>query len=245
MAETIKRGRGRPTIGKRVSLGLRVTPDLKKKLDAVAEKNGRSQSHEAELRLQQAFDRLALLPEVLSLAYSRATAGILMMLGRVMEDAGFAVEHRYPRHWWDDPEAYDQALLAAVTVLNELKRPGSEVRGHTATFADQLIRAVRGYKSTYLNYDRHEVETIRSLLSHVAEPIGSSRREDLSKKASKAAAEILALINAQPGTPSQQSIAEVVLNHLAPITTHSPPVPPVLRQYVQAQKKPKSPEPES
>lgn len=63
---------GRPTKtpkpGERVSLGLRVTADLKRKLDEAAKKSGRSQSQEAELRLERSFEREALLPEVLTLA---------------------------------------------------------------------------------------------------------------------------------------------------------------------------------
>ena len=41
------RPRGRPTIGVRVGLGLRVTPEMKERLEAAAQTNGRSQSQEA------------------------------------------------------------------------------------------------------------------------------------------------------------------------------------------------------
>lgn len=41
--------------GERVSLGLRVTAEIKSKLDDAAEKSGRSQSQEAELRLERSF----------------------------------------------------------------------------------------------------------------------------------------------------------------------------------------------
>lgn len=43
--------------GKRVSLGLKVTSETKNKLDAAARANGRTQSQEAEYRLQKSFDR--------------------------------------------------------------------------------------------------------------------------------------------------------------------------------------------
>ena len=52
-----KRGRGRPTVGERVPLGLRVTPEMKRRLDAAAKESGRSQSQEAEIRLERSFDR--------------------------------------------------------------------------------------------------------------------------------------------------------------------------------------------
>ena len=42
--------------GHRVMLGLRVSADVKNKLDEAARKSGRSQSQEAEIRLQKSFD---------------------------------------------------------------------------------------------------------------------------------------------------------------------------------------------
>lgn len=45
-------------MGERVPLGLRVTADLKRKLDAAAEASGRSQSQEAEFRLENSFNFL-------------------------------------------------------------------------------------------------------------------------------------------------------------------------------------------
>lgn len=75
--ETGKKRVGRPTKspeGERVSLGLRVTADIKRRLDAAAEASGRSQSQEAEFRLERSFDRQGLLEEVLFLAYPQAIA---------------------------------------------------------------------------------------------------------------------------------------------------------------------------
>jgi hypothetical protein len=46
-----------PDPGERVKLGLRVTAEVKRKLDAAADANGRSQSQEAEFRLEQSFER--------------------------------------------------------------------------------------------------------------------------------------------------------------------------------------------
>ena len=57
---TKRRRIGRPTkkpkAGERVPLGLRVTAEIKRKLDAAAEDAGRSQSQEAELRLERSFE---------------------------------------------------------------------------------------------------------------------------------------------------------------------------------------------
>ncbi len=45
---------GRPPAN-RVALSLRVSPEVKQRLDDLAEKSGRSISQEAELRLEQSF----------------------------------------------------------------------------------------------------------------------------------------------------------------------------------------------
>ena len=70
---TEQKRRGRPTKvpidGERVSLGLRVTADLKRRLDETAAASGRSQSQEAERLLEQSFERQSILREVLALVY--------------------------------------------------------------------------------------------------------------------------------------------------------------------------------
>lgn len=81
---------GRPTkkavAGERMSLGLKVTPDIKTRLDRAAQLSGRTQSQEAEMRLEWSFDRENLLSEVLSLAYGKKAAGFLMRLGPLIAD---------------------------------------------------------------------------------------------------------------------------------------------------------------
>ena len=46
-----------PTPGERTPLGLRVTAEVKQKLEEAAIQSGRSLSQEAELRLEQSFER--------------------------------------------------------------------------------------------------------------------------------------------------------------------------------------------
>jgi hypothetical protein len=67
-----------PQSGKRVSLGLKVTAEIKQRLDDAARANGRTQSQEAEFRLERSFDREGLLPEVLTLAYGKPVADVLI-----------------------------------------------------------------------------------------------------------------------------------------------------------------------
>lgn len=50
--------------GKRVPISFRATPEMKRLLDKSAKQNGRSQSQDIEYRLQQSFDREALLDDV-------------------------------------------------------------------------------------------------------------------------------------------------------------------------------------
>ena len=60
MSTTKTKRIGRPTKkpkpGERVPLGLRVTPEMKKRLEKAAIRNGRSISQEAELRLERSLD---------------------------------------------------------------------------------------------------------------------------------------------------------------------------------------------
>jgi len=61
MDESKRKRRGRPTKPpkagvRRVTLGLRVSADLKRKLDKDAVKAGRSLSQEAEARLEKSYD---------------------------------------------------------------------------------------------------------------------------------------------------------------------------------------------
>src|SRR5262245_39246458 len=67
--------------GERAPLGLKVPPKLKARLDEAARSNGRTQSMEAEARLELSFDRVDLLPDVLRMAYGENIAVVLAFLG--------------------------------------------------------------------------------------------------------------------------------------------------------------------
>lgn len=77
-----------PTPGKRMSLGLKVTAEIKDRLDRAVRASGRTQSQEAEARL----DREELLPELLELTHGREVAGLLLALGKAMTLAGQMAE---------------------------------------------------------------------------------------------------------------------------------------------------------
>jgi TraY domain-containing protein len=123
---------GRPTKprtpGARVSLGLKVTDEIKHRLDTAAQSSGRTQSQEAEARLERSFRDDKLLPQLLEIAYGQRLAGLLMALGRAMRDAGGHASIKTmnaftgAEGWFDDnPVAYEEARRAAEHILDALR----------------------------------------------------------------------------------------------------------------------------
>ena len=139
--------------GKRVSLGLKVTSDIKKRLDNAA-REWAHQSQEAEARLERSFDHQDLLPQVLGLAYGRQLAAVLLMLGDAMkatgESAGFSATAVRPspmvegtQKWFDIPYAYDQAVRAADSILEALRPAGDpQLPKHMRGPEGELLHAV-------------------------------------------------------------------------------------------------------
>jgi hypothetical protein len=128
-----------------VSLGLRVTPNLKSALDDTAKQSGRSQSQEAEFRLERSFLEQRLMIEALELTYDKELAGILMVLGEAMKATGrsaaFAATRTLEgsRTWWDNPYGFAQATNAAIAILDAMKPSGEptpppEFAGRVAGF---------------------------------------------------------------------------------------------------------------
>lgn len=127
---------GRPTKpaspGKRVSLGLKVTPEIKGLLDAAAHKSGRTQSQEAERRLTQSFEQASIVEQALTLAYGPRTTALILTLAYVMHEtgthAGF-IATRTPegaRDWLANPSAFDQVEKTVQTVMEGF-RPDGEI----------------------------------------------------------------------------------------------------------------------
>jgi hypothetical protein len=120
-----------PRSGERVALGLRVTSDLKVELDKAAKRSGRSQSQEAELRIEQTFADQRSVLEILALTYGRELSGLMLVLGEVMRDTGahagfmstFTADGA--QSWWNNPYAYDQAKQAARMILDVVAPDGT------------------------------------------------------------------------------------------------------------------------
>lgn len=87
-----KRRVGRPTSapkkGEKATISIRVTPQLKARLDRASTASDRSLSQEAELRLEQTFRDQDALLSAMELAYGQSLAGLLQVVGAVMHGTG-------------------------------------------------------------------------------------------------------------------------------------------------------------
>ncbi len=149
-----ERRRGRPpkpaAAGTRVSLGLKVTPEIKGRLDQAARANGRTQSQEAEARLVRSFEREELVGEVLGFAFGERLAGILLMLGKAMAGVGqqaafgrsLSLSARY--NWFDDPHAFDQSVIAAHHILETLRPKGPIIVPQLSAAIESALRNGEG-----------------------------------------------------------------------------------------------------
>jgi DNA end-binding protein Ku len=160
--------------GERVHLGVLVTREMKKRLETVAQHTGRSQSQEAELRLERSFDRQDLLSEALTLGYGRKLAGIIMALGFVMD--GAARSRQMPldpseKDWTEDPEAFERAFQAARTLLTAARPQGPSPKLTASdlgrAFTKNFMEAMRGQKPDYAAVE--QAADIKRLLGPIAE----------------------------------------------------------------------------
>jgi len=88
---TTKNRGGRPRMhevepGERIPVSLRVTPEMKHKLDEACLHSGRSMAQELEFRVALSLDRASLLDEILSLRMGPQVAGIAR---RILDDMAF------------------------------------------------------------------------------------------------------------------------------------------------------------
>jgi hypothetical protein len=160
-----------------MSLGLKVTSDIKARLDAAAQASGRTQSQEAEVRLERSFERQDLLSEVLSQTYARPLAGLLLALGTAMTKAGL-LEHwaRTPAYagnfeeWLNDPTAFNEAVIAAKNLLNAA-RPQGHIEEVCTDAGNAIAKVVRNWARLGCvdnPFEQRHLSTIRSLLGPLA-----------------------------------------------------------------------------
>jgi len=133
----------------RASLGLKVTSELKERLETAAAQSGRTQSQEAERRLEQSFHNESLLFEVMELAFGTKCAALFLLFGRVANSVGppcaLANTGSFvaAQNWMDDPHAYDEVVRGFLLIISQRKPPGISTitpANHPGKeFAQQLI----------------------------------------------------------------------------------------------------------
>jgi hypothetical protein len=131
------KARGRPAKaaieGARNSLGLRVTADLKKRLEERAAASGRSQSQEAEFRLEQSFRQDDEELEVWGERGAREA-------WRICAAAANTLVAKSGRHWLVDPETHQHVQRAVKVILDVVGPEGPEFEGpHDAEGAEAAV----------------------------------------------------------------------------------------------------------
>jgi hypothetical protein len=169
-----------------VQINVRMREGLRAKLEQSAKKNYESLNREIVDRLERSFDRQDLLVDALTLTYGEHVAGLLMAVGRAMEEAGkmgvFASNPWTPSrdNWADVPLAYREATIAATLVLRALRPPGEPTPPHPkavklfprlvenmgADVSARLVDAIKGKAPPDL---RSWASTVRGLLDRSEE----------------------------------------------------------------------------
>jgi hypothetical protein len=147
-AKRIGRPTKAPTRGERVSLGLKVTADIKRRIDSAARASGRTQSQEAERRIELSYQYERALGELeqakKTLAQMTEDTAIaelerLGILGSVIDPrypggmAYFLQDRRFPQSGWVDPNKESPPLPPGPYVpspefiVNSVKAMATEI----------------------------------------------------------------------------------------------------------------------
>jgi hypothetical protein len=127
---------GRPTTaakeGKKATLGILASANLKRRLQEAAEVNGRSLSAEAEFRLERSFQEQDLLDQVLTLAFRPQTAGLLRVLAQTIGETVIMASRPSaavrPEDWLSDPAVFASVKAAVARVFDRLRPAGDGVQ---------------------------------------------------------------------------------------------------------------------
>ena len=140
MAAKLKKGRPRaqpPKSGERVPLGLRVTANIKRALDRAAERSGRSQSQEAEMRLERSFESDS---QIESTWGSREIYALAGLLGAVMYDALLPELKTNPNaRLLQSPAAFADATTAIAHLLVGMRPKDTQV---DPTISGRMFEAI-------------------------------------------------------------------------------------------------------
>jgi len=116
-----------------------VTPTIKNRLDAEARANGRTQSQEAEARLERSFEKQDILPDALKLSYGDKTSALIRLLleaiSNIVNTVGwFTFCDR--QNWVNEPFIFRQVLIASFLIMKSMKPPGDP------SFPEERVRAL-------------------------------------------------------------------------------------------------------
>jgi hypothetical protein len=117
--------------GTRTQIGIRVGADVKRLLDAAITESGRTQSQEAELRIDLTFRAQELLDQALEMTFGRQLAGLLLTLGRTISVTGrrgaFEATRSFEEmdRWMANPYAFNQVVEAVNEILTAFRPTGS------------------------------------------------------------------------------------------------------------------------
>lgn len=142
-----------PLPGERVPVSFRVTPDLKARLNRVAEESGRSISLEMEMRLQQSFEKEARLggPDLANLA-------MLMLAAFSHAGAQYARANENPdspKRWLQDPAAYGAAVAAVLRALI-IGDPEADRETAGMRYRQTIISLARSIDAKFLNVEKFD-----------------------------------------------------------------------------------------
>lgn len=149
--------RGRPTKkatpGSKASLGLKVTASLKARIEEAAEISGRTQSQEAEYRLERSFDRQDLTMEVLSSRFGSEAANMLILLGVGMittvvlsriaiaaaQEKEDLAEAEVRRDWLDQRDIYDAVASTTAKIFEKYRPAAGEEAAPAKTSSGNVV----------------------------------------------------------------------------------------------------------
>jgi hypothetical protein len=118
--------------GRKMSLGLKVTAELKEMLDAAATASGRTQSQQAEMMLRDSFRDAARTQEIIAEAQKqkfRSAWPLYEKIGHALQALVMQAEMSLTSgNTLEDPAIYAQAEDAVGRVLKALRPPGDPTK---------------------------------------------------------------------------------------------------------------------
>lgn len=173
-----------PRPGQKSSLGLKVTAEIKRRIDTEAMRQGRTQSQEAEWRLARSFDRQDLLDEVLTIAYGKQIAALLIVMGSVLRRyAGQPKDGKPPKddaHWLDDPVVYQQAAHVVAGLAMQFSKHKSVLKPDTLSkwYQEQTVIALIGTLSNLRNSTDERWTRVRENLGELMKNLPTHPEDD-------------------------------------------------------------------